>query len=227
MFDIETRKKFMTDDERLAYMLDYCKKRNWTEEELSLYLYKLEAYYNNREFTKETLEELKQYINLSTDYWLFLQHVNCYGYALGIDLPPQCFKILPDRSFQPGCFYQAISKIILERREDNLLDRMKLDFKVLGIDYREISPADIISPNEWKITYLSSDIGGIPTDYHFLREGKDQSWYHKDGHQFDYPPSNLDDNGNIIYNPEEAYFVNEVNNKKKYKYEKCFCLRYL
>lgn len=230
MFDIDTKDKFMSEEEHKRYIQNYYQKRNWSSDQYNQYIMEIEKLSYKRELTKEKLETLKKYFNLSTDYWLYLQSVNCYAYALGIDLPPDVFNISIWKSYQPGCFYEAMYHIKLEEREDNLLDRIKLDFKVLGITYKEVSSSSIISPDEWKIAYLSRDVGGLLNDYHFLRQGSDGTWYHKSGHQFDYPPTNKDDNGNIIYNPEEAIFINEFKsskNNKKYKFEKCYSLRYL
>ena len=89
---------------------------------------------------------------------------------------------------------------------------------ILGINIREINPQEIISSDEWKvalfISYYSQN-SDMLDDYHFLRQFKNGHWFHKTGYRSF--PNNLDDNQNIITDPEKCYL-------KKKQYDSCYCL---
>lgn len=197
---------------------EYIKKRNWSEEEFNTYMRIIENFIENNNINKEKLKELKRYFNLNTNFWCFIEWVNCYAYALGIDLPPECFNIYFRSSYQPGCFFEAINQTKLEKT--GLEERLEMDFEVLEFDYRMISPDEKIAKDEWKIALLNKN-----GDYHFLREGNDGTWYHKPGYYKVGIPTNKDGKGNIITNPLTVYFKSPVSDCNRYKYNRCYSLR--
>ncbi|MDE6292482.1 MAG: hypothetical protein K2L98_02240, partial [Bacilli bacterium] len=70
-----------------AEKIEYREKRNWSEEKFNDFLRTIDTYLHSEVINKEILMELRNYFNLSTDYWLFIRGDNCYAYALGCDLP--------------------------------------------------------------------------------------------------------------------------------------------
>ena len=95
---------------------------------------------------------------------------------------------------------------------------MKLDFNMLGINYRQISPLDKISEEGWEIAVFikESFSDNYSEDYHFMRQFKNGNCYHTFGEYGNI--SQCDDNGIIITNPTECYIEN-------YIYKDCLSLK--
>ncbi|MBR2712342.1 MAG: hypothetical protein IKE73_01385 [Bacilli bacterium] len=175
--------------------------------------------------SKENLniEEIKRHIYLFEDgEWENNFDTNCYAYALGLDYPEKAF---PFRAYQLGVFGAirygfAPMDVCFFTYED----RLKFDLKALKIKYREIDP-------EEKTFYIRHDKRGENytidyfwsialfdngQDFHFLRKGFDDKWYHKYGY-FSYP-FNLDRDNKIILDPREC-------NLEDYEYRKTYQLK--
>lgn len=203
--------KYMKEDS----IAEYIKKRNWSKKQFNTYMQIIKNYIENNDINKDKLKELKSFFNLNTNFWCFIEWVNCYAYALGIDLPPECFNI---KSYYPGYFYEVINKTKVKQSKDNYIERLEMDLKSLEYDYRIVSPEEEIGCYEWKIAFFNNV--RIDSDFHFLRQGSDGLWYHKQGFQRNSIPTNKDDDGNIITNPLEASL------NKWYKYNRCYSLRF-
>jgi len=131
------------------------------------------------------IEYLKLSVLLGTNTPCFKEnlgkyrHVNCYGYALGIDLPEYIYKkynevesdgIRHNLGFISGKDFPVTDRDKL----DNLLS----DFEVLNIKWFE---TDIERPNEhggYKIAFYCDDW----RDFHLIRQNKDGSWSEKLGY---------------------------------------------
>ena len=221
---------FESDEIRVAKLYidetEYREKRNWSKQDFDDYLRTIDKYVKSKNINKEMLRELKKYFNLSTDFWYFLENVNCYAYGVGCDLPPRCINKHNNSQYYPGCFYEAINQTKLEQTKDNLSARMEMDFETLEYDYRIVSPDEEVSEDEWKIAFFN-DILIIPYNFHFLRQGKDGTWYHKMGNTERCIPTNRDDKGTIITDPREARFVVSgiYTEQKIYEFNKCYSLK--
>lgn len=104
---------------------EYIKKRKWSQKEFDDYMQIIENYIKYNDINVQKLRELKKFFNLDTNFWCFIQWVNCYAYALGIDLPYECFNI---NWYRPGCFYEVIKRTKLEKNQDNYIERLELFF---------------------------------------------------------------------------------------------------
>ena len=221
---------FESDEIRVAKLYidesEYREKRNWSKQDFDDYIRTIDKYVKSKYINKEILKELRNYFHLSTDYWYFLENVNCYAYALGCDLPPLCINKHNKSQYYPGCFYEAIHQTQLEQTPDSLTDRMEMDFETLDFDYRIVDPAEDVGEDEWKIAFFN-DILIIPYNFHFLRQGKDGTWYHKVSNSAKCLPNNRDDHGNIIMDPREANFsvCPLFTEQKLYEYNRCYSLK--
>ncbi len=202
--------------------LDYKDRPNWSQEEIDDYMRAISRYVRKKGTNKEIFMELRNFLNLSTDYWHNMERINCYAYALGCDIPTGCFNI---RGYNPGCFYEAINKIKLDLlNSDTLVERMEMDFETLEFDYHVVSPNEKIGEGEWKIAFFY-DRTFVKGNFHFLRQGKDGLWYHKPGFLYNNFPTNKDHNDNIITNPADAFFKVPMGTKKMYEYDRCYSLK--
>lgn len=107
------------------------------------------------------------------------RHVNCYGYALGIDLPEYIYKkylnvesdgIRHNLGFASGKKFP----VTVQGKLDNLLS----DLQTLNIKWFE---TDMECPNEhggYKIAIYCDDW----RDFHLIRQNKDGSWSEKLGY---------------------------------------------
>lgn len=137
------------------------------------------------EIEKIYVEYLKLKLLLSTNVPHFKEnlgkyrHVNCYGYALGINLPECIYKkylsvesdgISHNLGFASGKSFP----ITAQEKLENLFS----DFEILNIKWFE---TDIESENKhggYKIAFYCDNW----RDFHFIRQNKDGSWSEKIGH---------------------------------------------
>lgn len=170
----------------------------------------------NTQILKKSLQELRNSIDLEKKSWINLNDTNCYAYALGLDIPEQEIN---NHAYFPGII--GNSKIYLPNQElftyEEFIYNLFEDFKALNIEYKEIDPLDKINIDEWKIalfiTYYSKN---YVEDFHFLRENKENIWYHKLGYTGTI--TNCDDDDNIITNPKQCFFEYRT-------YKKCLSLK--
>lgn len=150
--------------------------------------------------------------------WNNLINTNCYAYALGIDIPED--KIF-NNAYQPG----TIGSIIFNIQSNDLSkmsleEKLYIDFKALNISYGDCSEFETSFDKfesdciiyQWIIALFLNKDG----NYHFMRKSWDNIWWHKRGHNLEYP-INYDDNFEIIYNPKECKIID-------YEYIKCIKL---
>lgn len=159
---------------------------------------------------KNSLEEIRDSIDIAKKVWIHRQVTNCYAYALGIDMH------LPIDSFQPGAFSGYM--IVPPFSYTEIIRAIVADFNALGIDYGSIDPKDSIKDDSWKIALLlpGKDVSSRFHNFHFIRQFEDGIWYHKRG--YGSRITNLDDYDDTITNPERARF-------KDLSYDSCFRLR--
>ena len=103
---------------------------------------------------------------------------------------------------------------------------MELDFETLEFDYRIVDPQEEIDEDEWKIAFFNDTSDEhllFSINFHFLRQGKDGTWYHKPGYLLDSIPTNKDFSGKIITDPREAYLSKPP--IVQYEYDRCYSLR--
>lgn len=164
---------------------------------------------------KISLQNLRNMIDVNKTNWVNMDSTNCYAYALGLDIPN--YNII-DYAYAPGVI--SNSSIFLPSYKlftyDMLLNNIYSDLEALGVDIREIRPLDTISEEEWKIALFTVGDYGYLKDYHFLRQHKDNIWYHKNGYRGTILP--YDSNGIIIRNPEDCHFNRRC-------YDKTFALK--
>ena len=162
-----------------------------------------------------TLEKMRESINISNNTWMNLETTNCYAYALGLDIP--YYKII-DFAYDPGVI--SNSSIFLPSYKtftyEVLLNNIFSDLDALGIDVREINPLEKVNNDEWKIALFTAGDNENLTDFHFLRQRKNGLWLHKNGFQGSVTP--YDSNRNVIINPEYCVFSTR-------KYEKTLALK--
>lgn len=134
------------------------------------------------------IEYLKLSVLLGTNTPCFKEnlekyrHVNCYGYALGIDLPEYIYKkylnvesdgIRHNLGFISGKKFP----VTVQERLDNLFS----DFETLNIKWFE---TDIERPNEhggYKIAFYCNN---WREDFHLIRQNNDGSWSEKLGYSY-------------------------------------------
>ena len=157
--------------------------------------------------------------------------LNCYAYAIGIDLKE---KDVCSYAFNPGQMgtyitysddydlYKTMCTLLYSKSFE---ERFMFDMKALDIDvdYASESEDSEYIDDEGYFNWLVAMYKLKPrflqlSDLHFLRKTASGIWVHKLGH--DGNPSNLDENGNIITTlPEQlAYSKKRVyNNPSVYK----------
>lgn len=131
------------------------------------------------------------------DLWKFFDITNCYSYALGL--------LFDFRFLQPG----EISKMELknEYSDDELIERVKSDIVVLGMEIRESTLEEVVvDENSWKIAILNSNLDSPSGryDYHFLKQHPSKKWYHKI--PYDQFPINYDSRYRTINDPATATY---------------------
>ena len=141
-------------------------------------------------------------IDLKCVNWVNKSTTNCYAFALGLDVPE---KKICEAAYVPGVMsdnpINIASKYSFTIEE--LIECLESDFKFLDITFRENVSKEELEEGEWLIalyvSYLYSNRKDRLDDYHFLRLGKDDIWYHKNG--FRGKVLNIDNNRQIITDP--------------------------
>ena len=170
---------------------------------------------------KMSIEEVKSYITLVTDFWENEKTTNCYAFALD----------LPEENISKNAYQVGVLGAIrfgfnyVDLRMMSYDERLRLDLAALNIAVKEVSPdtETIIKPLytdskfkyidcRWPIALFESD-----DNVHFLRKGRDGVWYHKYG--YDSPVIDCDCAKRIITSPEEC-------DLGRYKYKKTYLLKY-
>ena len=135
-------------------------------------------------------------------YPIWEKYNNCYAYALGID---------ENGVFNPG--FKADIPFNGKNNEE-IISCVEKDFEALGFDYCEISPNEVINPDESKIAIFSvptQDGKGIE-DFHFVKQDKTGVWSSKEG--YDYPPMFL--NGFDPITSKIPYYCDGYSTNYKY-----------
>lgn len=150
------------------------------------------------------VEKIKELIELKTYNWDYPTSTNCYAYALGLDVP---FNKISDHAYKLGCFSE--DKLNSENKNVYSLDeekRLDLDLDCLGLNHVEVDSSYKIDINDINYTYFLVAFFKGYKDFHFLRKSNTNDvWYHKKGY-LDFPRYR-DDDGKIIYDPKEAFFI--------------------
>lgn len=170
--------------------------------------------------SKISKDIFRERMNLDKTRWMHLFSTNCYAYVLGLDIPER--KIMPN-AFVPGTISHGKQNLDRAFTMEELLLNLFDDFNFLGIDFTKCNPHDEIEENEWKIALFTSYYADIMEyyfleeyyqDFHFMRERKDGTWYHKKG--FNYRPKNIDSNKQIITDPRICH-LKDYNYRLTYK----------
>ena len=78
---------------------------------------------------------------------------------------------------------------------------------MLGFEIRESCFDEMLEDEDsWKIAILNTGVRNLQDcyDYHFLKQGVNQMWYHK--HPYEQFPTRYDTRNKIIDNPETANY---------------------
>ena len=129
--------------------------------------------------------------------WRLYDIANCYSYALGV------FEDID--YLRPGEIANMEYKP--EYSDEEILERVMRDLEVLGLETTQSSLEEVIEDEySWKIAIMNVETGEahIFYDYHFLKQGKNQKWYHKQ--PYDQFPSRFDSRNKEIENPETATY---------------------
>ena len=145
------------------------------------------------------------------ELWLSLIGHNCYMYALNYTGNEPTFWPGEFSGFNLAEFNKTGYCPI-----DELRQRIFCDCKNIGLEIRESTLYEETTNDEWKIALLEKWIPeDTDYDFHFLRQDFPNSWSSKFIGEL---PSNLDDDFNIITNPQNAEFW-------LYKFITCFILK--
>ena len=129
--------------------------------------------------------------------WRFFDITNCYSYALGL---------FEDIEFlRPGEISNMEYK--KEYSDEELWERVLKDLEVLGLDATVTTfEAPVEDECSWKIAIMNvkTDDNSTGYDFHFLKQGANQVWYHK--HPYDQFPTQYDSRNKCIENPETAAY---------------------
>ena len=129
--------------------------------------------------------------------WRFFDITNCYSYALGL------FEDI--EYLRPGEISDMEYKT--EYSDEELWERVLKDLEVLGL---EVTVSTFEAPVEdefsWKIAIMNvrTENSCYGYDFHFLKQGANQLWYHK--HPYDQFPTQYDSRNKCIENPETAAY---------------------
>ncbi len=161
-----------------------------------------------------SLQEIRNLIDIEKKEWVNIFDTNCYAYALGLDVPNYQIR---DFAYIPGTIAGSRVDLVFNSvfAYNDLIRNMFLDFQALGIDYKEVNCFDPVFDDEWKIALFISKVYGGLDDFHFLRQRRDELWYHKSGV---FGVSSYDDGGLLITDPRKCFLDG-------YTYNKCFCLK--
>lgn len=158
----------------------------------------------------ELSEFLRANIVLNSRKWKHRFTTNCYAFALGLDIKES--KIMPC-AYIPGNIGSSREKIEYTHcfTYNNLINNIYDDLLYMRLKFREIDPMEKPLEDEWKIALLTTllayeDYLEYLSDFHFLREGSDGTWYHKLG--WFKGVRNKDSKGRIITDPRKCVFKN-------------------
>lgn len=160
--------------------------------------------------TNEFLEFLHSNMVKRTRKWKHRFTTNCYAFALGLDVREG--KVMPC-AYIPGNIGSSQEKIEYKHifTYQNLITNIYDDLVYMRIKFREIDPMEIVDEDEWKIALFTTmlayeDYVEYLSDFHFLREGEDGTWYHKLG--WLRGVRNKDFHGDIITDPRKCVIKN-------------------
>jgi len=169
-----------------------------------------------------SVEELKDRITSSVEYWEYNFGTNCYAFALGLDILEH---EITKNAYQLGVIGAVLNNIPFQNLEGMTFEqRMILDLDALNISY---STSDFCDCTNYKIYYDKNGnaieeeyywiiaLFSNENDFHFLRKAFDGSWWHKRG-CFGCP-IDFDSDRNKIVSPKEC-------NIEGYKYVKTYRL---
>ena len=148
-------------------------------------------------------DEIVKLIDLKTNIWNYPSSTNCYAYALGLDIP---YSKIGKHAYRVGCFSEdELKKQNINVYSLNVEEALIYDLDCLGLTHEEVEPDYKIQLKDIENNFLISFFIG-DDDFHFLRKNNyDNFWYHKKGY-LDFPRGR-DDDGRIIQNPKDAFFI--------------------
>ena len=136
------------------------------------------------------IERIIKSIN-PVDYtaWVHKNSTNCYAYALGIDIPESKIGYL---AFEPGSI--ALNKMNVakddlkwELRRRTLLEKLEMDFELLGLQYEFSStekPYEITETQDGIIRSWDLVLMDSPYGIHFGWVNQDGVMLHKKGYNY-------------------------------------------
>lgn len=155
---------------------------------------------------EEFLEFLLSNISYDKKNWKHRFTTNCYAYALGLDVRE---NDLMSCAYIPGNIGDSKERIEYTHifTYPTLINNIYDDLNFMKFSFREILPTDETDIDEKKISLLTYMIAyeeyiEYLSDFHFLREGDDGTWYHKRG--WFKGVNNKDSRGNIITDPTKC-----------------------
>ena len=174
----------------------------------------------------ETIEKMRNSININNNIWINYETTNCYAYALNMDLSYKELK--PYEEFGVDIYNVGmISNLKTPKTKEELVNAFKSDMKIIKIEVTDVLFDEILKENEWKVA-LYQTVKGIDyidneLDFHFAKETENGIWSHKKGKTK--KTSYLDDNNEIIKNPLLAYFAIDEENGNSVKYDFIGCYK--
>ena len=147
----------------------------------------------------------------NTDSEDYSGEANCYAFAFKLPKNPRTgkpFKDKPDPGYFSGktCWEAMLDNgnyrpnSSLDNIENDIINAVKADGKVLGFSISEVDSADYPTQNGQWLVALAFDNNGlfIDWDYHWWRKMPDGTWQHKHGSD---AISSFDESGNTIWDP--------------------------
>ena len=135
----------------------------------------LDLYIKYLSLRRGNMSDIPNY-NYDYNYYNHNRSINCYGYALRLDLPNYFNEaFIKENSsfiFDPGCF----SHIYNISNNDKLIKAILYDLEILGIKYSSEELA-------YKVAVFQEEFTTDSTlDFHFWRLNDDGMWSCKDGY---------------------------------------------
>ena len=167
---------------------------------------------------KIIVDKMKENIREDHSKWIYDGYTNCYMYAINLDMSIKdvdtdgYFRIGEISGIADNPFYSYESRLYSD------LDA--LDFNVTKVDPNFI----LDNPEEWKIAlYLGPDYEGY-NEFHFCKQGYNQTWSHKNGWHCGIKYT--DCIGDLIKDPSKAYMISRrCQSSIKYNYVSTYKLR--
>ena len=104
--------------------------------------------------------------------WRYFDIVNCYSYALGLFVDISFLRPGEISGMEFKCQYS----------DSDIVERFFRDAEMLGFEIRESCFDEMLEDEDsWKIAILNTGVRNLQDcyDYHFLKQGVNQMWYHK------------------------------------------------